>query len=473
MSSAASAASENYENYSYDRWGDAVPSQAGYIADRAITGEMMGTKNLSEPADMYIADDGLMYIAVKLNNRIVVTDLNFDAVIRIYDTFDYDGETLTLKNPQGVFVDDYTGFMYICDTENNRVIKCDKEGKVERLFTKPDNSLYGAEITYEPFKVCVDEMGNVYVVARSVNRGAIMFDKNGEFLGYFGANTVMQTAEVLANAFWNLISTEEQMLRSSRSVPVSFSNFDIDGQFIYTVTENTGEQTADQLKKLNPRGDNVLDAIDMAGENFGDIMPAKYNEFAQVSKMRDVDIGDNGEMNILDYEHGRIHQFDKDGYRLFIMGGEGTRLGTFTNAVSIESHGDRLYVLDSSKNTITEFKRTVFGEIVTEAMSYYNRAEYSESKSLWETVLKYDGNYVRAYVGIGLAYLFEQDYETALGYFEIAISRYYYNEAFEGYRNAFLKKNFTVIIIVLVVLIIGIYFLRRHFNRFKMYERGV
>jgi DNA-binding beta-propeller fold protein YncE len=316
--SAQVSAAEKYTSYSYDRWGDSVPSQAGYTAERSITGEILGTTAMLNPSDIFIDNaTKLMYIADTGNNRILVTDLNFDKVIKTYTSFDLNGETLSLKGPEGVFVDQYTGDLYVCDTQNSRVIKADTDGNAKLLFEKPASSIYGTDITYNPNKVCVDEMGNVYVVVNSVNKGAVMFDKNAQFLGFFGANTIMATAEVVMNAFWNLISTEEQMLRSVKATPVGFDNFDINGQFIYTVTSTT-TTTADQVKKLNPRGDNVLDAIEMAGENFADIDLAFYSadatSEANRSKVKDIDIGDNGEMNVLDTGHGRIHQFDKDGY---------------------------------------------------------------------------------------------------------------------------------------------------------------
>jgi DNA-binding beta-propeller fold protein YncE len=469
---AVNISAESYVSYNYDDWGDPIPSQAGYIADKAVSGVDIGVGNLYEPADLFIDGDDLLYIADRKNNRIVVTDLDFN-LVRIYDTFIYNGEETYLKEPQGIFVDDNTGYMYICDALNDRVIKSDKEGNVIMLFTKPDSILYGAETTFNPFKVCVDQSGNVYVVVKSVNRGAIMYDNLGNFLGFYGANTVLATSEVIANAFWNLISTEEQRLRTMKSTPVSFSNFDIDGQFIYTVTEST-TTTDDQVKKLNPRGDNVLDAIDMAGANFGDIAPAYYSIYTVDNAMVDIDIGENGTMTLLDTNHGRIHQFDRDGWRLFLMGGIGWQLGQFQSAVALETHGDRIYVADIRKNTITVFTRTVFGELVTEAAESFTQANYDQSKETWEEVLRYDENYIRAYTGIGLSYLFDKNYLPAMENFRIALNQYYYNQAFEGYRNNILKANFALIVIVLAIIVVGILAYRFYRKRHpKKKERGV
>lgn len=446
------SALEAYDPYSYDRWGDAVASQAGYTAEKYVDGEIIGCGNFFEPADMFISHDDLMYIADKGNNRIVITDLDFN-YIREMKEFSYNGETLTLKKPTGIFVDQYTGNIYICDTENDRVIKCDTEGNVDRLFTKPDTELYDQNLTYNPNKVIVDKAGNVYVVVKSQTKGAVMFNADGEFLGFYGANRVEATAEVLANAFWSLISTEAQRDRRAKQTPIGFSNFDIDDDgFIYTVTDSQ-TVTTDLVKKLNPRGDNILDSLGAADMTFGDIPPAYYSIYSKRSSLTDIDLGPNGELNILDFQHGRIFQYDKECWLLFIMGGSGDQLGLFLSASAIESHDNHIYVLDSRKNNITVFTRTVFGEIVTNAANLYNDGLYEESLVPWQNVLKYDGNYRRAYIGIGNALYNKYQYEEAMEYFRISISRTRYNKAYEGYRDQWLKANYMKAIIVIVILI--------------------
>ncbi len=448
------SAIEAYNPYSYDNWGDPVSSQVGYTAEKFVDGITMGCGSFVEPADLYISYDNLMYIADRGNNRIVIADLDLN-YIREMKEFSYGGETLTLNRPLGVFVDQYTGFIYICDTDNSRVLKCDTEGNVDRIFEKPVNELYEQELTFNPNKVCVDKAGNVYIVIRSITRGAVMYDKDGEFLGFFGANAVEQTAEVLSNAFWNLISTEDQRARTRRNIPVGFTNFDIDDDgFIYTVTDSQ-ETSTDLLKKLNPRGNNIIDSLGVDNEFFfGDIPPTYWSIYAKRSSLTDIDIGPNGEINILDFQHGRIFQYDKELWLLFIMGGSGEQLGTFRSATAIESYDDKLYVLDSRKNSITVFERTVFGDIVTEASNYYNEGLYAESLEPWRNVLKYDGNYVRAYIGIGNALYNNFQYEEAMEYFRISLSQGYYARAFEGFRDQWLKKNFNNILFVIIGIIV-------------------
>lgn len=471
----SASAIESYTPYSYDRWGEAVPSQVGYTAEYFVTGDDIDKDSgssigsLSNPSDMYISADDLMYIVDTGNNRIVVTDLDFNLIATI-DTFnldnaegleDFDPESdsgyfsETLKSPTGIFVDQYSGDIYIADTENSRVPKTDIDGNVSRVVTRPTNSLYSSDLTFNPSKVCVDKAGNIYVVVRSVTKGAVMYDDEGEFLGFYGANRVEATAEVILNAFVNTFRTEEQRSRVTNSTPVGFSNFDIDDEgFIYTVTEST-TTTTDLVKKLSPEGENILSSLGVDDVTWGDEPPTYYSIYSQSSSLIDIDIGDNGEMNILDFAHGRVFQYDKLGNLMFIVGGSGEQLGLFRTVTAIESRGDKIYVADGRKNSITVFERTTFGEIVTNATNLYNDGYYAESYEPWLTVIKYDGNYRRAYIGVGNALLSNKQYKEAMDYFEISISRARYNRAFEGYRDELLEQYFTPAIIIIIVLLLA------------------
>ena len=61
--SSAAAAGAPYESYNYDRWGDAIPSQAGYLPDRTISGIDLGVGALESPGDIFFDSSGLLYIA--------------------------------------------------------------------------------------------------------------------------------------------------------------------------------------------------------------------------------------------------------------------------------------------------------------------------------------------------------------------------------------------------------------------------
>ena len=305
-----------------------------------------------------------------------------------------------------------------------------------------------------PQKVLVDKACNVYVVLNNTTSGACVFNPKGEFTGFYGANRVEQTAEVAARYFWSAIATEEMRDKMKASVPSGFSNFDLDDEgFIFTSTESSTQDT-DRVKKVNPAGYNLFADYDVI---WGDGSSLWYSGTAYATRFVDIDISDDGMINCLDLTTGRVFQYDEECNLLFILGTTGDQVGGFKQVSALETLDTNIYVLDAGKNTVTIFKETVFGSIVHEATNLYNAGYYEEALGPWQEVLKRDGNYRRAYIGIASAMLKKGDYAESMKYAKLADSPYRYNEAFEGYRSEFLKEYFNVLIIGALVLIGGGY----------------
>ena len=253
------AAEEHYDVYNYDRWEEAIPSQAGYLAKRSVSGKDLGVGDFSEPSDLFRDAHDRFFIVDTKNNRIVVTNAEMDEVVMVMEEFTMpDGSKTTLKAPEGIYVSPETDLIYIADYSNSRVLICDEDANVQQVITKPDAELFSQELTFLPQKVLADKAGNVYIVLGNITTGAAMFNAEGEFQGYYGANTVEATSQVIANYFWKLISTEEMRSRQARTVPSGITNFDLDDEgFIYTCTQSTS-QKKDTVKKLNPAGNNLF-----------------------------------------------------------------------------------------------------------------------------------------------------------------------------------------------------------------------
>lgn len=461
------SAEENYNVYNYDKWSEATPSQTGYEADRSVSGSDLGVGDFDSPSDLFRDYQDLFYVVDTGNDRIVVTDSEFTEAVDVLDTFTYeDGSTTTLKDPEGIFVSEDTGYIYIADTGNARCLITDMDCNVVMELTRPDSTMYENE-TFDPEKVVVDNAGNIYIVLNNITTGAAYFDATGEFQGYFGANTVEATAEVIADYFWNLIATDEMRANSSRNVAAGITNFDIDDEgFVYTVTQSSSTES-DRVKKVNPAGYNLYSSWDVT---FGDL-ESEYSSSSSedfTTQMVDIDVDDVGRLNCLDLESGRVFQYDEDGNLLFIFGSISEQLGGFSLKVTaVESMGSNVYVADSLKNTITIFVETEFGEIVHEAVSLYNEGYYEEALEPWEEVLQRDGNYQMAYVGIASALYNQGDYEGSMEYAELAESSDQYNKAFEGYRQEWLEEYGVWLIVALVVLII-IYLIYRYRRKKKL-----
>lgn len=464
--STAASAAEPYDVYNYDRWGEAIPSQAGYIAERAVSGNDLGIGHFSSPNDIYKDYNDIFYIADSGNNRVVAVNSDFDEVIKVYDEFIMpDGSVTTLKQPKGVFVSEENDYVYIADSENSRVLVCNYDAEVVMEIVRPESELYTAP-TFKPQRVIVDKAGNVYIVLGNITTGAAMFNPQGEFTGFYGANRVEATAEIVGNYIKNLFMSEEKKARKPRNVPTGITSFDIAGDFIFTCTSSS-TQTTDTVKKLNAAGDNIFSGLELS---FGDYTPM-YDTTENKSysaAICDIDIADDGSINCLDFTTGRVFQYDAECNLLFITGTIAKQVGGFDQVSALESMGDNLYVLDMQKNTVTIFVETSFGETVHEATALYNSGYYEEALEPWYEVLKRDGNYRRAYIGVASALLNSGDYEGAMKYAELADAPAIYNKAFEGYRMDFLKANFTVIIIIIVILIAALIVLNKFLKKRRL-----
>ena len=442
------SADEHYTVYNYDTWGEAVPSQAGYLAEKSISGEDFGIEHFSAPNDIFKDEENNFYLVDTGNDRIIVFDSEFSKVIKIYDTFKgLDGKDTTLNNPMGIFVDSKNQYMYIADNKNSRVIKADMDGNIVFEFTKPTSEVYPQELTFLPQKVLVDSAGYVYIVVNNITSGAVMYNNSGEFMGFYGANRVKQTAEVISNYMWNLIATDEQRASRSKSVPIGFNNFDIDKEgFIYTCTQS---ENTDIIKKVNPAGDNLFENVDTL---WGD--DTTTSQTTKTVSMTDIDISDNGYINCLDLTTGRVFQFDAECNLMFVIGSTSEQLGGFKKVTAVESKDNDIYVVDALKNNITIFQETEFGSIVHEATDLYNDGYYEEALEPWYEVLKRDGNYRNAYIGIASAKLNSGDYEEAMKYSRLADSGSRYNKAFEGYRQDWLDAHFGLVAFVIILLVV-------------------
>lgn len=511
-------ADEPYTGYNYDWWGDPVPSQNGYVVDQIYTGNDMGAGPLTEPSDMFFSENEDLFIADtsykaegatdSMKGRIVVTDsdfnlkftvesLDFSAVQDWYDLkdselksgaitqADYNKYTNPYFNgPTGVYVDTDEGVdtIYVADNANDRVVQFAIDeigsddhklavGKVQMVFTRPASNMYDASITFNPDKVLVDAAKNVYICIKSITKGAVVYSKEGDFNGYFGANRVEATGEVIMNAFWKLIFNREQAKRMRRSVPVEISNFDIDDDnFIYTVTESK-TVTTDVLKKLNSAGTNIFTNLGYSDYTFGDYLTKYYRNKTYTSQITDVDVDKNGVINLLDVATGRVFQYDDECQLLFIFGGLGQQKGTFTTPNAVESLGDKIYVLDGRKASVTVFKQTEFGAIVHNAIALFNKGKYEEAREPWEEAIRRDSNYWLAYIGLGNAYLNEGDYETAMKYFYYN-SKTGYNDAFKSWRMNFIRDNFTLFAVIIILLIIAIYVISTIKNKRRIKRRA-
>ena len=493
--SVSAFADEPYESYNYDNWEEAIPSQSAYTVKDVIGGDYMGLARLSDPTvplfyseeasdslseakDFYVYNNEELWIADTGNSRILRLDSDYQLIGCYYTVTGTsemdslatteDGTATYFNEPQGLFVttSPSTGklTLYVADYSNSRVVRASVDSEteltLEQEYVKPDAALYTSE-TFNPSKVLVDAAENVYTVVKSVNTGSVQFEADGTFTGFFGANRVEVTASVIVQNLWRKIASNEQISGMTRNVPVEYANFDIDSDgFIYTVTEVSTDTNA--VKKVNPAGYNIWDNSVGDEYNFGDYTTSVYDAATSTTystKLTDIAVNDDGLINVLDYETGRVFQYDRLANLICIFGtttSSADQAGAFSSPNAVEMFGDDVIVLEGSKtrNDITIFKRTTFGENLHTAFAYYDEGLYLEAVPYWNEVLERDGGYVYAYIGLGKADLKNNDYEAALDKFETVYDRDDYDKAFEYYRNEWLEKHFTAIAVVIIVLVV-------------------
>jgi len=441
-----------YQNYTYNDRGTGVEPQA-YIYEGLINGKTLGISNLSSPQDVYVSNDGLIYIADSGNNRIIVIDINFK-VIKIISEFDNNGKIDKFNNPKGVFVA-LDNTLYIADTDNCRIIILDKDGKLLSVFGKPETFLISSELQYKPLKVTANFQKRINVVVAGMTAGLIELEKDGSFMGFYGAIPVVNDKSDI----WRFFQTKEQRERAALAIPTVYNNLDIDNEgFIYgTINLEGGAHYP--VARLNPSGMDIL-------RRYGRILPCGDpflwdNETFENKSSNIVDVcaKEFGMYSLLDATHGRIFTYDYDGNLLYIFGGYGEQAGTFGLPTAIDSiKGDRFLVVDGKLNQIVVFAPTQYGKLITEATQMQFQRKYVKAGEKWSEVINYTSKFAVAYVGAGKALLRQKDYSQAMTYFETGKVVNYYSIAFSYFRQELMSKYFgqtiTIVIIFIILLII-------------------
>ena len=91
-----------------------------------------------------------------------------------------------------------------------------------------------------------------------------------------------------------------------------------------------------------------------------------------------------------------------------------------------------------------------------EAVVLYNDGLYQEAVPLWKEILKENSNYYMAHLGLGKAAYVSGDWETAMSEMKVALDQENYSEAYWQHRSAWLQKNSTGALL-LILAVIAVY----------------
>lgn len=451
-----------YDTYNYNYREDIVLTPAAYVPKDVVTGSKAGTENFSEPQDLCVAPDGLVYVADTQKNRIVVLNEDLTETVRVIDSFVRDGQEDNFSAPYGVCVSENMQ-LYVADSNHKRIVVLTPEGEFVKIIDNPQSEILEEGFDFIPLKVTVDYADRVYVIAKDAFEGILVFESNGQFTGYFGTIDVKIT---LWEKFWKRLASKEERSKQQLYIPTEFTGIDIDDDgFVYA--SNLDSDGVQGVRRLNPRGEDVI----QKGENEnlgGDLWGlSSYGTYSGPSEFTDVVYRGKGIYSLLDRKRGRIFTYDKEGNLLYVFGGLGSQVGTFNTPVAIEELKDQIIVLDAYNGSIVRFGETEYGSLINEAIGLRYDGDETLAIEKWEGVLKLDENNELANSGIGKAYLTAGDNKTAMRYLEIGMNRKYYSIAWRRYRNELLTANMNIIMTV-VILLIAFYIVYKKFLKEKL-----
>lgn len=447
------SASANYSSYTYNEWDESAAAPESYNAALSKTGLMLGCGALKEPQDMYMKENGELYIADTGNNRLVVVDRYLN-LIKVIDKVTNNGIEENVIDPQGLYISsDET--IYISQPSLERVILV-KDGNIISVIEKPEHNLISEDFVFQPTKIGVDIYGRAYVLSKGCYIGLLQFDTNGQFVNFFGANKVEITPKILIQYMWKNILTDDQRNAMTSILPIEYSNLDCstDG-FVYSTTVGTSTPFK-QVKKLNPLGNNTYFGQGNREINFGDF-EVSYSMGSYISSsFIDVKVDKEGFIYGLDITRGRVFERDQEGNLIAVFGGLGNQLGTFSTAIAIEAYAGNVFVLDSLKNNVVMFEPTEYGTMVREATIQYQEGMYLQSVEIWKQVLKRNSNNTLAYTGLGKALSQNGEHKEALKYLKAGGARYSYSRSFSKMRLDIIRTYAPYVTSGLVILLVGL-----------------
>lgn len=463
-----------YDSYVYNSSYEPVCISSPFSVESIITGDKVTQSGFNNISDMFFDGVEKTYICDTGNNRIIAVDKNFNLLAEI-SSFDFEGNTYSFTEPQGVWADSEK--LYVSDTGNHRIVKFSiKQNHYETsaIFDKPVISALGNDFEYKPTKISVDSTEKIYVVASGINEGLVCLDENGKFLSFLGAPKVEPN---ILETLWRKFASKVQLSKMQSYVPTEYNSVTMDNNGFLYVTSQTSNDVP--VAKLNNSGDDVLVSPKLG--SYGDYCylsktDASYKPyFTDLALYNSKKIGEDI-FYVLDSKQGKIYAYNEEGFLLYAFCSNGTQKGTFYAASAIEyipitENEGRLIVADSFKNTVTVLKETEFSVSVKSALQLYNSGSYDESQVIWSDIISTDSGYPLAMVNLARIELREGNYKQAMSQMKEIREYDLYADAFEEWRDNFLRDNFGIMIIAVIVVLATVIVLVKVAKKFSVRQR--
>lgn len=494
-----------YSTYTYSIGGSVLDSPDAYVPQEKIRSVTLpdGTvKKLANPSDIETDTNGNIYIVdsdvANGDYSVIVLDDHYNFKYMIKNFVNGNGVDDSFNAPSSSFVVDEGDFkgLYVCDTENARIVVFEPEtGEFIREIKKPVSNLIDETAKYSPVSCVVDKYGRIYVASATTNEGVIVMTFQGDFINFIGAPKVVVSAlEALLRKLSSAAADNQAF------IPTAYTTLDLDkttGEFVYATINYTGDEEDAQLQQLkvklsdgspvrllNANGDDIMKrngffapAGEVAVDSKTPLTGVNKDSPKGVSDIIDIASGPNGVWSIIDQKRSKIYTYDRDGNLLYIFGDKGSQLGNLTTAKAItyqyvdeiasvkvlnEKTGEyelqdqivthvNILVSDTGQGGFTIYRRTEYAALLDEAISLQNDRDYNGAAEKWNEVLTMNNNFDTAYVEMGKSLYRQGEYEEAVKYFQNAYDVENYALAFKEIRKEKLSNPF-----VFIALIVGI-----------------
>ena len=461
---------QSFKSFSRNQQADStnanVLARECYTAVKLIRASDYGLEEeFSEMSDIFCDENGFVYVLCSGNSQIIVlnSDLTLNRCISVKDD---KGEVIKFEKAQGIYVKGEK--IYLCDTQNARILITDLNGVLSSVMELPDSEIIPDDFVYQPTRLTIDSDGYTYILSMGCYYGALVYLPDGTFGGFYGANNVQATALDTLSYIWDLLTgNDEKKSASQKTLPYAFVDFCFDnGGYMLTCTGATSGSNAGQINKMSPGGSNILYKSNAdgsfsksSGVNFLESSVIKRNNAVRMQNIVSIDVDSENYIYALDNTYGLIYVYDSQCNLINAFGGgvgAGERLGNFSSATAMAISGNKLLVTDSEAEAITVFEETSYGALLKKAQAMYLAGDYEEAEEYWEKVLSLDSNNQLAYKGLAIASYKKGDINKTLYYAKAGLDYNMYDLAFQARLKQTIAANFMWLFPLLLILIVGI-----------------
>lgn len=444
-----------FTSYVLNQKGERVPAPVPFTVSHVVYGETLGIGRFSNAKDMFIDNDGFVYVVDTGNNRVVKLDQDARVVsvigssgdISAYGSYDRTTSDALLNQPSGIYVTDQ-GEIFIADTGNSRIAVFDKTGEYQRSISAPRSTLLGDGFQFRPTKLVVELSGLIYVINGGDYRGLMQITQEGEFLGWYAPNRLPFD---IARVITRVLSNAEQMSQLTKPLPAPHDNVFIDYRgFLWTVS---AYEPTHQIKRMATGGGNIY-----PDQFYGQVIWRGWNRI--MPAFTDIAVDDRGIVTVIDRATCLVYQYNLEGDLLAVYGGQGVQKGLFQSPSSVIVDGQhRIWVLDSVTGLIQILESTDFQELIYEANNLYINGMYEEAGEAWQQVISMHTNFRLARRGLGKSYYKQERWKDAMHQFYLGRYRGEYSRAFGEYIRQLVRDNFLLACIAVIAALFVVYLL--------------